>query len=326
MDDSNFGLNVPGTSADPDWITGWGKRGYNWKTSLELDRQLADGLAMNVGYYHTWWGNKTVIDNTLVTPADYDPFCITTPVDARLGSVSGSQICGLYDLNPSKFGKVSTVQTLASNFGDFTETYTGFDVNLTARLARGAMLSGGWNVGNSVNSGNVTGAVGLALGTNSQTSSCFVVDSPQQLINCESGNPYQHRFKVNGSVPLPWDAQLAVVYQYLPGPNYGADMTIPVAAITPSLGRPLSGSARNVTFNLLVPNSEFVDDRVNQLDVRLSKLFRLGGARLRGNFDLYNALNTNAVLAVNSTYGPNWLRPTQILDAALMKFSVQVDF
>lgn len=327
MDNRAFGQNVARTRPDPDWIEGWGNRGYNWKMSLELDRQLAAGVAMNVGYFRSWWGNQTVVDNVLVTPADYDPYCITAPVDSRLpGGISGSQICGLYDLNPAKFGQVDTVQTLASNFGTYSEVYNGFDVNLMARLPRGATFSGGWNIGNSVNSASVTGAIGLALGTNSKTNSCFVVDSPQQLYNCESGNPYQQRIKLNTAWPLPRDFQVAVVYQNLPGPNFGADVTVPNGQIAPSLGRPLSGGRRNTTVSVVVPNSAFLDERLNQLDVRLSKIFRMGRVRFQGNFDLYNVFNSSAILAVNSSFGPNYLRPTQILDARLAKFSVQMDF
>jgi hypothetical protein len=37
-------------------------------------------------------------------------------------------------------------------------------------------------------------------------------------------------------------------------------------------------------------------ERANQLDVRISKLFRLGQTRLAVNFDLANLLNDNAVL------------------------------
>jgi hypothetical protein len=41
--------------------------------------------------------------------------------------------------------------------------------------------------------------------------------------------------------------------------------------------------------------------------------------------DLYNALNSSAVLTQNDTFG-DWQRPTEILIARFVKFSVQFDF
>ena len=41
-------------------------------------------MALNVGYFRTWYGNFQATDNLAVTPADFDPFCVTMPVDARL--------------------------------------------------------------------------------------------------------------------------------------------------------------------------------------------------------------------------------------------------
>ena len=117
-----------------------------------------------------------------------------------------------------------------------------------------------------------------------------------------------------------------MVYQNLPGPNYDAVATFTSAQIAPSLGRPLAGSTKSVTLSLFVPNSTFLADRVNQLDLRFSKVFKLDTMKLRANFDVYNVFNNNAVLAVNSTFGSAWLTPTQVLDARLAKFSLQIDF
>jgi hypothetical protein len=317
---SAFGKPQISTVPDGDWITGWGRRGYNWELSLGVDHELLPGFAINAGYYRRWFGNFAVNDNTLVTPADYDPYCITAPADARLGSISGSQICGLYDIKPEKFGQVFTARTLASNFGKQTEVYNGVDLNFALRLRNGAMASGGWNIGNTFVAGSNAGI------TFSKSNQCFVVDSPQQLYNCESQNPYQSRIKLNGSYPLPRGLQAAVVYQNLPAAVYGAAYTVSTTAIAPSLGRQLAGGTRNVTIELLPTGSGYVDQRVNQFDARFSKILRAGGMRWQGNVDVYNLFNSSAVLQVNSTYGPNWRQPTQILDARLLKFSIQADF
>jgi hypothetical protein len=322
MQNKSFGQLQIRTHPDPDWITGWGKRGYSWSGSISVDHELTSGVAMNAGYFRTWYGNFIVTHNELTTPADYDPYCVTVPVDSRLpGSISGSQVCGLYDINPSKFGQIDNVVTLASKYGKATEYYNGADVNVVARLPRGANIAGGWNVGNAVSS-----LVGFPGATTSKLNQCFVVNSRQDLYNCETGNPYQHRIKVNGSVPLPWDVQAAAVYQSLPGPNYGALFTATSAQIAPSLGRPLAGAVSTVSIDLIQPLSQFLDERINQLDVRLTKILRLQTGRVQLNFDVYNLLNTSTILWLNQTYGASWLSPTSTIDARLFKFGVQYDF
>jgi hypothetical protein len=321
MANQAFGQTDSRTRPDPEWITGWGKRGYTWMTSVSVDHELRSGVALNAGYYRTWFGNFTVTDNQLVTPLDYDPYCITAPSDARLPSqISGQQICGFYDLSPSRSGQVNNVVTLAKNFGELTEVYNGVDAQFNARVGE-STISGGWNMGNTTNV-----LVTFPAESNSKISQCFVVDSPQQLYNCESQNPYLHQFRFNGAVPLRQGILLAVVYQNLPGPNYTALLTVPTAQIAPSLGRNLSGNTRTVTIDLLERYKYFTDARINQLDVRLSKVFRIGAARLQANFDVYNLTDDNTVLQVRGQYNANWLQPTQILNARMFKFGVQYDF
>jgi hypothetical protein len=324
---ANFGRLVRTTVPDPAMSQGWGKRGYSWQASLAVDRQLLDGLSVTAGYYRTWYGNFLAVDNLRVTPNDYSPYCVDVPADPRLPSnISGQQLCGLYDINPDKFGQVDNVVTFAENYGTQRDIYNGVDVLFTARV-KGHTAGGGWNIGNSIQGGTTAGG-----SVSSSTDRCFVVDSPQDLFRCKVNNPYQSRFKFNWSYLLPWqDVQLAVVFQNNPGPQYTTNISYPNALIQPSLGRPLSGGTRAVTIEVAEPNTQF-GPRISQLDIRTTKIFRMGGGRrLQFNFDLYNALNANSVINYFSTYnladgGAQWRTPTQILDGRLAKFSVQVDF
>jgi hypothetical protein len=65
---------------------------------------------------------------------------------------------------------------------------------------------------------------------------------------------------------------------------------------------------------------------VYQVDFRLMKTFKVGRYRVRGSADFYNALNTNAVLLYNNTYGPAWQRPNAVMPGRLFKFGAQLDF
>ena len=82
-----------------------------------MQHELLPRVSLDVGYYRRTFGNQTVTDNLDVTPADFDTFCITAPTDARLGSVSGSQVSGLYDITPAKAGLASNqIITFAKNY------------------------------------------------------------------------------------------------------------------------------------------------------------------------------------------------------------------
>ena len=132
---SNFGQSIITTSYDPNLSQGWGKRPYNWEYSAVVQHELAPRVSLEAGYFRRTFGNQTVTDNLDITPADFDPFCVTVPTDARLGSASGSQLCGLADINPAKAALTShQVITFANNFpGDTSQTYDGFDLNVNAR-------------------------------------------------------------------------------------------------------------------------------------------------------------------------------------------------
>ena len=42
--------------------------------------------------------------------------------------------------------------------------------------------------------------------------------------------------------------------------------------------------------------------------------------------DIYNALNANPVVSFNTTYGPTWLTPTQILVGRFVKVGARFEF
>lgn len=95
----------------------------------------------------------------------------------------------------------------------------------------------------------------------------------------------------------------------MPGPEIRAIYNASVAEITPFLGRPLAGGIRSRNIELL-PRATLCDQRLNQLDIGFTKIFRLADAkRLEVMFHGYNLLNWAAPLIINTAYGPQWLEP-----------------
>jgi hypothetical protein len=306
VSNANFGRSVINTVYDPDIPE---TRGYNWEISSSVQHELMSRVSMNVGYFRRWYGNTRVTDNVLIAPEDHSAYCVTAPADSRLPNGGGYQVCGLYNISQAKFSSVSNVVKLAKNFGEDKEIYNGVDLTLSARLPRGVVVQGGTSTGRTL------------------IDQCYVVDSPQSLLNCRTAPPFQTQLKLIGVYPLPLGVQASATYQSLPGPQITASRTYTNAEVLPSLLRNLaSGANGTVAVPLIAPGTMY-GDRLNQVDFRLSKIFRMGGGRrIQANMDLFNLFNVSAVLGQNNTYGAQWLRPTTIIQGRLVKFGGQIDF
>lgn len=316
---ASFGLPNVTTHYDPNVLNGWGKRNYNWRTSLELKHEFAPGLAGTVGWYHAWYGNFLVTQNRTTTPSEYDPYCVNVPANPRLPGGGAYSECGLADLNPLYFGQpTNNFVTFASNFGKETEIYNGVDATVNARLHGGAFLQGGLSVGNSTVTQINAGAVSAA-----HTNTCFIVNSPQDLLNCDVAPPYLVQFKLIGSYPLPWGLQLSGNLTSVPGPDIAATWAAPSSATT--LGRAFSGGATS-TVPLFAPFSNGREKRLNQIDGRIAKKVSIRTVKATAEFDLYNITNADNVLSNNTSYGPLWTQPTEILQGRLAKFGLNLQF
>jgi outer membrane receptor protein involved in Fe transport len=310
---STFGqLNIT-SSYDPGLTDGFGKRGVNWETSVGLQHEIRSGLSVTVSYNRRSYGNFTATDNQAVVPADYGHYCVTAPTDPRLPGGGGNQICGLYDIAPTKFGQVNNLVTFADRYGKQSDIYNGVDAAVNLRLPRGILLQGGSSTGRQV------------------TDNCFVVDSPQNLRFCRVVPPLLTQFKFLGVYPLPWAFTASATFQSVPGINISANASILNSQIAPSLGRnlaacgALANCTQTVTVSLIEPSTIF-GDRLNQLDARITRRFSVNRLRMQAQFDIYNLMNANPVLAMNTTFGANWQQPTVILPGRLFKFGAQFDF
>jgi len=78
---------------------------------------------------------------------------------------------------------------------------------------------------------------------------------------------------------------------------------------------------------LVKPGTAY-EDRVNQLDLTFSKIFRLGGESLKGSLGVFNIFNSGAIQSLNGSYSPtsNFPLPTVTLDPRFAQFSLQLDF
>jgi hypothetical protein len=307
----NFDTPVVSTRYSPEALT---DRGFNWEIQAGIQNELTANVSLTATYTRRWYGNLRATRNAAVTSANFSPYCIPMPVNAGLPGGGGSQLCGFNDVSQALFGVTDNVIQVQPQQED---VYDGVDLATNIRLKRGIVVGGGISLGRE-RTNNCYALNDLSL---------FPNTTPQTQAFCDIRPPLQPNVKALAVYPLPWDLQVSAAFQSLPGPQITATYTATNALIAPSLGHTMSAGV-NGTANLqLIAPGTLYGDRLNQLDLRLTKGFPMPqGRRIRVSVDLYNALNRSPVISLNNTYGSAWQRPTLILQPRLVKFSAQLNF
>jgi hypothetical protein len=321
-----FGQPTSAAQFDNDTRFGWGNRAYNWEFSTSVVHQLTPRVGLDVGYYRRWFGNFQALENSVWTAASFDKFSITAPLDSRLPGGGGYAINNLYNLNPAFVGQGVNYTNMSRNLGEQIEHWNGMDISVNARIQSGLVLQGGFSVGRTMtdNCAVLTAQPETVAGGGFALPGASPVGVP--YCHQETNLMGQTQAKFLGTYLVPKiDVNVAATFQSVPGPQISANYTALNAVIQPSLGRALSGGAANVIVNLVAPGTMY-GERANQLDWRISKVFRiLNGRRVSANLDIYNMFNVSTVLQENAAFAV-WRTPQRIIDGRLFKLSAQFDF
>ena len=310
----NFGTTRFSSTIDPAILEGSGVRGADWQIGVSIQQELLPRVSVEAGYYRRWLQNFLVTDNLSVTAADFDPFSIVAPSDPRLPDGGGYVVSDLYNVKPALFGFTDNLMTAARNYGVQYQRYNGFLVNVTVRPRNGLTVQGGVN----------TGSTAL--------DSCEIRNDLPEIAptnpSCHDAPGFVTRVTGLAAYTIPKiDTLVSGTFRSDQGSALAANYAVPNSAVIPSLGRPLSGNAANVTVNLVEPGDVW-GDRINEVNIRVAKVIRAGRTRTNVGFDLYNLLNTSPILAYNQNFVPNgpWLRPNFVLSPRFVKLSATIDF
>jgi hypothetical protein len=289
------------------------KRTWNLESGLEIQHELMRGVSTTVSWYHGNFHNELLYDNQLVTLADWTPVSIFNPID-------GTPLT-IYNLNAAKQGQVSTLDTSSTRR---KRTYDSYGANFNARLPRGIALFGG------------LGFDRLRRNTcdepdnPNQLRFCDDANLDANLPPGEAAKgykiPYLAQGKLSGSVPLPWGIQLSGTFQSNPGYAFRSLTTTRItggtswllsrttryptncpspcpagALVLPTLnGTPDNAANLRVQLVPYGAEGEFTD-RVNQLDLRVTKAVSIGRVKVLPQLEVFNVFNANPVILNRST-------------------------
>jgi hypothetical protein len=302
---NQFGLPVSSLQPGPDL-----RREYDLEYSAGIQHELMRGLSVNASWYRRGTYNQRRTDNILLTLDDYTLVNVVSPLNG--------EIIPAYNLLASKRGLVQQIDVNSTDGEKRSRNYNGFELGMAGRFGN-ASFFGGWTFDKIV------------------SVQCDSVDNPNSFRFCDQREldlPFRHEFKVSGSYRLPWEIQVNAALQSYAGPNlpttwnigrttrYAANCIAPCtpgAVVIPSL-TPASLSIA------LVPTGSAYYDRLNQLDLGVRKLFRIGRYQYSGQIDLFNFLNTDYIKSQETTWGSSLGVPLSTLQPRTLRLAMQLRF
>jgi hypothetical protein len=292
-------------------------RTWNLESGLEVQHEVIPQLSVTLSWFHGNFHNNTVtINRAYQTTGDpaanpyYTPFTVYNPE-------TGEAITA-YSRN---------VTLATDNLDTFDpnrkEIYNSYNFEFRLRPGAGAQVFGGI-------------AIERDLNVN-----CTAPDNPNALRFCDdtqNGIQYSQNLKLAGSYPLPYGVTVSAAFQSNESPASSRVMTFTKASRYPSTcpapcpaGQAIVPAAlafRQSSQTIdLVPSAGTRVERINQLDLKFAKNFRVQRYTFAPTLELFNIFNADTIVSYNSTSvlsGAGYLSPNSILQGRLIGIGAQV--
>ena len=354
-------INLSGTPTQPALSATFGGLGdpgvyngaprvYRIEEGIELQHELLPRLSLTGAYYHGELKNRTKTVNrgrtdngTLGT--QYRPVTLYNPIDGTPFTY--------YNLLVTL--PVDNVTYMEPNIKTTYDTYVA---DIALRPFRGAQLTGGIELTRVLTtdcSTSLTRADGspAVVDPNSirfcdQTHLSDTLDGPVIY-----KKPFQENFKLNGAFPVGWGLIAGFSYQNLfsgtlsPTFRYGTAFTYPTGQTNNILANSATFPACPTTFGCvpggvtvpanwvgaaactvignLIPAGLIADERITQLDLRVSKRLKVGSLTVQPAIEAFNVMNEDNIRSrlsqeIAGSQGL-YLTPLNLLQGRIIGFS-----
>jgi len=314
------------TQVNPAVLSGWGVRPYDWQFGVSVQQEIAPRTSLEVGFNRRWFGNFFVFDNINLQASDFQSLTLAAPSNPNLPGGGGNQVT----YNVVKAGVNTTnIQdryTFASDYGDWTNHWSGVDITVNSRLRNGFTLSFGTSTGRAVTDNcGVAAKVPELLNPALTNPSPFTTNVYQLANSCHKEESWQTQARGFALYTIPHvDVLVSGILRFQPNSSFGFGAT-PEGNSTGLSANYTTPAGQTV--NLLPPGQVF-GPRINQIDARFAKILNFSSKRLEVSVDFFNLTNDNTATGFQQNYGDGsgYLVPQMILNARAAKFNVTFDF
>ena len=331
----SFGQLGGATEVDPEALSGWGVRTYDYQSTVAVQQELLPRVSADVSFTHRTFHGFFVTED-LNRQGDlgsyYETYTLTAPQDQRLGDGGGYPITVFVPTAAANRVAPRRFYMRESALGTERDSaWDGFDITLNARLAGGFRAQVGTTTGRAkVNTCAVDVLYNQAEGNS---------PSGPDPRGCNDVEPWQTTLRGLASYTIPRvDVLVSATLRSQPPQEIDATWRVPNSVIAAALGHLPPGATPTGNTNVPLTDNEhraWADERRTQVDMRFAKIVRFGGTRADIGVDLYNLLNTNYATGFNETYiyttdntprPAGWATPTGIYTPRFVRLNFTVNF
>jgi hypothetical protein len=309
------------TTVDPNL-----KNSYTDEFDLSYDRQFWGESAFRVAYVRKMEKNLYTTINT----ARIGQYTVPMPVTLNIQNFStngtvtvGPQTFNLFDIPTALKGVVSNqITNIPDSLGGSSWTYDTLEFAVNKRFGTGLFVNASFDYQWRKDLRQAATNSGSPSPSNSNLNS-----DPIGIVGAGGSMYFAQVFPTVGALQntRTWDTHVSARYEFKydigAAVNYSGQSGWPYARI---ITTSLPGAGNVAFFSSDLRNAR--NDNIQLLAFRVDKSFTIQGVKLTGMFDLFNALNTNAVTNFNIVNGSKFNLINATVDPRTAQIGLRVSF
>ena len=296
-------------------------RTWNLESALEVQHQLLSRVSLSASWFKGGFHNLTTTVNQSWSLDDYTPYTFYNPLTG--------QALPVFARSPTASQRPT--RNLDTFDADRRQEYEAVAAEFRWRLPRGGQLFGGGGIERERirsctapdDPNYLSPTPTIPQNTTNYTGQAFCDDFAIDI-------PWKKGLKLAGTTPVVWGIDVSVAFQSNESPNSTRTMnatrgitrypaTCPAPCPAGQIIMPSDVFGQTSLIMYLEPARATFVERINQLDFKVSRTFRVGRFSVLPVFEVFNVNNSDAVISYLTTnaLAATYLAPNSIMQGRM---------